>query len=238
MSSNNSIAFIWDFDGVIVFTPHYEAWSITCRDYGIEGFTREFYDAYVSGRPRLEGGRIILEKLGAFGKVSPDKREALLREFTEYKNKVFHRLVKEGRYEVNWDVVLFILRAKSMGILQVLASASRNAKWIVENTVLEPGIRLSSLFDVNVSGIGLSKDEVFSRALKAISRISGVVVKDCIVVFEDSLSGIIAAKKLGLKTVGYRLVKYSSGKIHPDIVLDSLREVNPISLVKSLGCKI
>jgi len=56
-------AFVWDFDVVIAQTPHKEAWGLACEKWGVKGFTDEFYALYVSGKPRLESSRNILEKL-------------------------------------------------------------------------------------------------------------------------------------------------------------------------------
>ncbi len=228
--TNTSTAFIWDFDGVVVFTPHYEAWSIACQDYGIKGFTREFYDKYVSGRPRVEGGLMIF-KLLAPGML----KDKVLDDFLEYKNKVFHRLVREGKYKVNYDVVSFIQKARSKGILQVLASASRNAMWIAENTFID-NARLIDLFDLNVSAIGLSKEKIFAKALEKIREALGRIDNNCIVVFEDAIAGIIAAKNLGLKTVGYNLANYTSNN-NPDLVVKSLKDMDPLTLLSLLGCK-
>jgi len=226
--------FIWDFDGIIVFTPHELAWKIASEAYGIRGFTSEFYRKYVSGRPRIEGGKIILEKLGYFNekKLSDKDREEEIKKFTNFKNRVFRELVEKGFFKVNWAAIGFIIKAKEHGIFQVLASASRNVHIIADRIVVKGYGKLTELFDVDVSGSGRTKDEVFKRAVDVVRR-KRIKIR-CIVVFEDSPSGIIAAKKLGLKTVGYRdqaLRKYGA-----DYVIYDFSKTTPLHILKELGC--
>ncbi|OYT59141.1 MAG: hypothetical protein B6U75_04425 [Desulfurococcales archaeon ex4484_217_1] len=226
--------FIWDFDGIIVFTPHELAWKIASEAYGIRGFTSEFYRKYVSGRPRIEGGKIILEKLGYFNekKLSDREREEEIKKFTNFKNRVFRELVEKGFFKVNWAAISFIIKAKEHGIFQVLASASRNVHIIADRVVVKGYGKLTELFDVDVSGSGRTKDEVFKRAVDVVRRKRMKI--QCIVVFEDSPSGIIAAKKLGLKTVGYRdqaLRKYGA-----DYVIYDFSKTTPLHILKELGC--
>ncbi|RLE90408.1 MAG: HAD family phosphatase [Thermoprotei archaeon] len=226
--------FIWDFDGIIVFTPHELAWKIASEAYGIRGFTSEFYRKYVSGRPRIEGGKIILEKLGYFNgkKLSDKEREEEIKKFTNFKNRVFRELVEKGFFKVNWAAISFIIKAKEHDIFQVLASASRNVRIIADRVVVKGYGKLTELFDADVSGSGRTKDEVFRRAVDVVRRKRMKI--QCIVVFEDSPSGIIAAKKLGFKTVGYRdqaLRKYGA-----DYVIYDFSKTTPLHILKELGC--
>jgi len=226
--------FIWDFDGIIVFTPHELAWKIASEAYGIKGFTSDFYKKYVSGRPRIEGGKNILEKLGYFNgkKLSVKEREEEIKKFTDFKNKVFRELVKKGVFEVNWEAISFIIKAKEHGIFQILASASRNVRIIADRVVVKGYGRLAELFDADVSGSGSTKDEVFEKAVD-VARKKCMKIQ-CIIVFEDSPPGIIAAKKLGLKTVGYRdqtLRKYGA-----DYVIHDFSKTTPLHVLKELGC--
>lgn len=233
------VVFVWDFDGVVVFTPHYEAWKQACEKYGINGFTREFYDEHVSGRPRVEGGLAILELLGGYSReyLLGDKGRRVLQEFLEYKNNVFRRLVEEKVFQVNMDAVKYIEEARRMGVLQVLASASRNAKLIAEHARLPDGRLLVELFDVNVSGSATTKIAVFENALREIeSRVKGVK-RECIIVYEDSPSGIKAARKLGFKTIGYRLPPHVDPvKLGVNLVVDNFSNLHPLDAIRAVGC--
>ena len=58
-------AAIFDVDGVLVNSPHERAWREALKGFADPaGFTTAFYQANVAGRPRLEGARAVLERLG------------------------------------------------------------------------------------------------------------------------------------------------------------------------------
>ncbi len=242
MSKLLPVVFVWDFDGVVVFTPHYEAWRLACEKYGLKGFTQEFYDKYVSGRPRLEGALAILEKLGGYDRkylLEGDGRR-ILEEFMEYKNNVFRELVQENMFEVNVDAVKYIVEAKRLGIVQVLASASRNTELIARRARLPGENRLLvELFDVNVSGKASSKLEVFKLALAEARRVFDLGTLDCIIVYEDALSGIRAAKKLGFKAVGYNLPPHLDPReAGVDLVVEEFSNHSPLEIITALGCRV
>ena len=239
MSKLLPVVFVWDFDGVVVFTPHYEAWRLACEHYGFHGFTREFYDQYVSGRPRIEGAMAILERLGGYSRSSllEGYGRRILQEFMEYKNTVFRKLVEEKHFTVNMDAVEYILKAKNQGIIQVLASASKNAELIAKHAYLPSGKPLVELFDLNVSGKASSKKEVFMLAQREASRL--ILNPKCFIVYEDAPSGIIAGRELGFKTVGYRLPQHVDPDIiGVDLVLEKLSVHDPLEITLSLGCRI
>ncbi len=242
MSKLLPVVFIWDFDGVIVFTPHYEAWRLACEKYGLKGFNKEFYDKYVSGRPRVEGALAILEKLGGYDKeyLLEDNGRRILEEFMEYKNNVFRELIRRNMFEVNMDAVKYIVEAKRLGIVQVLASASRNAELIARHARLPGENRLLvELFDVNVSGKASSKLEVFKLALIEAKKVFDIEKFNCIIVYEDALSGIQAAKQLGFKTIGYNLPPHLDPReAGVDLVVEEFSNCSPLEIISALGCWI
>jgi len=223
-------AFVWDFDGVIALTPHEDAWRIACEHWGIRGFSSRFYSRYVSGRPRLEGARNILEML------SPDllseRGEGVVEEFAEYKTRIYRRLVEEGKYHVNWSVIGFILEARAGGIMQVLASASRNVLVLAER-VRVGGLRLEELFDADVSGKGSSKLEVFRRAVEEVRSCTSADT-GCIVFFDDAEAGVRAAKEVGGKAVGCFDEELTS--FGADLVVKDFSQWSPGELLEALGC--
>ncbi len=225
-------AFVWDFDGVIARTPHEEAWRLACEKWGVKGFTGEFYALYVSGKPRLEGARNILERLAP--SLLRERGEAAVEEFAEDKTRIYLGLVESGRYSVNWSVVKFIEASKQLGVLQVLASASRNVLLIATREYIG-GRRLLDLFDADVSGTGRSKVEVFARAVGEALRLSGGSL-GCAVFFDDAPAGVRAAKELGGKAVGCfdrRLSEYGA-----DVVVEDFSSVAPGDLLLELGCGV
>ncbi|RLG68240.1 HAD family phosphatase, partial [archaeon] len=83
---------ILDVDGVIVDSPHERAWGETLRElmegewkniaerigYTPEMYTTQVYDVYVSGKPRREGARALLEYFQV-----PNIREEMVDRFCE-----------------------------------------------------------------------------------------------------------------------------------------------------------
>jgi beta-phosphoglucomutase-like phosphatase (HAD superfamily) len=56
---------ILDVDGVLVASPHEQAWREALAGYADPArFTTEFYQTHVAGKPLLDGGRATLEGLG------------------------------------------------------------------------------------------------------------------------------------------------------------------------------
>ncbi|MGC9020353.1 MAG: HAD family hydrolase [Candidatus Methanodesulfokora sp.] len=221
-------AFVWDFDGVIAQTPHEDAWREACKLYGIRGFTHEFYQEFVSGRPRLEGGRNILKLLWLPG-MKEGEMELEVRKFTDLKNEIYLEMVRKGSYAIREDVVRFIVESKRVGIIQILASASKNVLFIAEREHISSGIKLRDLFDLDLSGSGGSKEEIFRNALKAVE--SG---NCCVVFFDDSPSGIQAAKSLGGLAVGCfneKLRDYGA-----DAVVTDFSRLSPVDLLRRVGC--
>jgi len=196
------IALIWDFDGVLVFTPHEEAWRRAARKYGAD-IDHDFYVNYVSGKPRYEGAHNILELTGIYEKCGADteeKKKKLLHEFAEFKNKIVNDMFDRGEYEVNWNAVEFLMETKKAGIKNALASASKNATKLAKKVKVGE-ITLADLFDVNVSGKAPSKKEVFKLAIDELKG-NFPDVKFFFVV-EDAPAGVRAGRELGIFTLGY-----------------------------------
>lgn len=228
--------FVWDFDGVIANTPHEEAWREACKLYGIDGFDHEFYMKYVSGLPRVKGGMNILEKLNYFSRVgiiNENDKEIVVRKFTDLKTEIYLRLIDAGHYSLNRGVIEFILKSRSIGIFQVLASASKNVLRIALREKISPYLRLVDIFDANVSGGGSTKEEVFRRAMSvSYAKFSDV---KCIVFFEDSPQGVQAAKSLGGIVVGCfneELKKYGA-----DFIVNNFALLMPQDLLRVIGCE-
>lgn len=220
------IAVLWDFDGVIVFTPHEEAWRLAAARYGIADFTSEFYFKFVAGRPRLEGAREVLERFGLLAGLDEESRAELIRKFAEEKNAIFNELVSRGRYAVNYDALDFIERSRAMRsaeFVHILASASRNVMRL-SKLISVRGRTLSDFFDVDVSGASTSKKEIFAIGVEKAGE------RDCIIAIDDAPSGILAARELGVIPVGFRekgLLDYGAR-----LVIDDFKGSDPEVLVE------
>jgi len=224
------LGFVWDFDGVIVETPHEKAWRIACERLGITGFTSNFYHEYVSGKPRLEGAWNILSKLA---NRSPSQTE--VETLASLKTNIYLELIEKGEYQLRTDVIRFIQRARLEGIIQVLASASRNVHRLIEVERKKSGLELAVLFDIDVSGSGATKKEVFKNAIEKLKKIFHENI-ECILFFDDAPSGILAAKSLNQKAIGCfhrELLNYGA-----DAVIEDFSNIPLQEFLNKVGCKI
>ncbi|PWV37781.1 MAG: hypothetical protein DJ555_00470 [Desulfurococcaceae archaeon] len=219
------IAMLWDFDGVVVLTPHEEAWRLAAAKYGIDNFTSEFYYKFVAGRPRFEGARAILEHFGLLDKLDDISRDRLIESFAEEKNRIFNELISRGLFSVNHEALEFIARTRILTtakFVHVLASASKNAARLSRSIKVE-GRMLYEFFDIDVSGSSTSKKGVFAAG-------RGVVGSaDCFIAIDDAPSGIEAARELGLIPIGFQnkdLVGYGAR-----LVIERFRDLDPGVLI-------
>ncbi len=227
-------AIIWDFDGVLVLTPHEKAWKLACQKLGIKGFTSSFYADHVSGKPRMEGALEILERLGGYHRdfiLKTRKGRSLLEKLAYEKNSIYNRLISEGEYRPNEDALLFLLKARSYGIVQVLASASKNTVKLMDRISFK-GEKLSGMFDYNFSGFYESKDDIIGYAVSHLEDMG--IRRKCIILIEDSYTGIKAGNREGIKTICYRC--RGSEEIDAYGRVDRLSNVDPQGLFDLLGC--
>lgn len=216
---------LWDFDGVIVFTPHEEAWRLVSLKWGIIDFTSEFYHKFVSGRPRYEGARAILEHFGLIKEKNSEDSLRIIREFAEEKNRVFNELVSRGFYSLNNQALEFIKSTRNYKhalFIHVLASASKNVSWLASSIIYE-GKPLREYFDYDVSGSANTKREVFEKGKEVVKK------ADCYIVIDDAPSGIDAALAINAIPIGFRNTDLlEKGAV---MVIKSFREVVPEVLV-------
>jgi HAD superfamily hydrolase (TIGR01509 family) len=190
------LAAIFDVDGVLVDSPHEHAWREALPGFGEPaGFTTVFYQAYVAGKPRLEGARAALERLGgseAAGRAA---------EYAAVKQALIDRLIEEGSFEPFSDAVRFAAALHGAGLKLALASSSRNAAAMLHQVNLPDGRGLLTLFDADVSGREVPRGKpdpaLFLLAAEALS----VAPARCLVV-EDAPAGVHAARSAGMAALG------------------------------------
>jgi len=193
------IIVLWDIDGVVLDTPHEEAWRTIALRWGAKEFTEEFYLKYVAGKPREEGAYNIMERLGLFKLHKcdvPEKRKQLLKNFCDEKDETFKQLILKGTYKVYEDALNAIIKLKENGLKNIAISASRNVLNILRRTPirLKHYKTLYDIFDDHICGIG-DKDKIFEEALRRYRGLFYIVV-------EDSPHGIAKAKEFNFMTIG------------------------------------
>src|SRR5262249_11283225 len=102
---------IFDVDGVLVASPHERAWREALAGFADPArFTTEFYQAYVAGKPRMDGARSTLERLGV-----PDA-VARVTEYATRKQALIDQLIAEGSFEAFPDAVRLAVALRAAGL--------------------------------------------------------------------------------------------------------------------------
>jgi beta-phosphoglucomutase len=240
------VGFIWDIDGVIIDSPHEESWRQTVmrEPWNADGLTSDFYFTHVASRPRHEGAQNILEFLGIYeslGATSEEEKMPLMRRYAEEKDALIKDLIQRGEFKLFTDAVGLLLRAKSAGIPQAAASASKNASTMLKKVtrsrvlkelgndfgVMSDQDTLYTVFDFDACGVDLSgKEEILSYAAEGLTNVYRANI-DTFFVFEDAASGMRAAQALGFRAVGvYRIGdRKALEEAGASLVTDDLREV-------------
>lgn len=221
-------AIIFDVDGVIVASPHEQAWRELLA--GITDparLTTAVYQTYVAGKPRMDGARAALASLGI---VDPG---GLAERYAEAKQQRIEALIAAGQFAAFPDALRFIAAVKRPGWRLALASSSKNAASMLRQIAMPSGQNLLALFDADLSGIDLQHGkpdpEIFLRAAKAI----GISPLNCLVV-EDASAGVAAGVAGGMATLGVARLD-DAALLHAagaDLVVTSLDDVDTDALAE------
>jgi beta-phosphoglucomutase-like phosphatase (HAD superfamily) len=248
---------IFDVDGVLVDSPHEQAWREALRSlmegewsslrshtrWTPEAFTRAVYQGEVSGKPRMDGAR---DALAWFG-VPDDEEESRVGEYAARKQAMLERLITAGDFRPYLDGLRFAVDLRRAGFSLAAASSSKNARSLldavdlhacaqaagIEPSAVPPGLSLGDLFDVDVSGRdfehGKPHPEMFLTAADELGVPPGSAV-----VVEDAAAGVQAAKAGGMPAIGVaraddRELLAAAGA---DLVVDTLDDVDRVALAE------
>ncbi len=214
---------IFDVDGVLVDSPHEQAWREGLRQlmenewsdirgqtsYAPEKFTPEVYQRVMSGKPRYAGAWAVLEYFGV-----PDAEERAL-EYGDRKQEMIVELIEAKEFEEYPDALRFVLKVKEAGILIAAASSSKNAgaflrlvrldefaeKEGLSYDFLRPGYTLLDILDADVSGRDFEQGKPHPEIFLTAAEELGVPPEECFVV-EDAANGVQAAKAGEMAALG------------------------------------
>ena len=248
-------AFIFDVDGVLVDSPHEQAWGDTLRElmqsewqelvkvtgYSPEQYTSEVYQRVVAGKPRTEGAAALLAHFHI-----PDPDQTRVRLLCDRKQDMIVRLIDEGAFRAYDDALRLLLRAKSAGMGLAAASSSKNADKLMSKVDLgahctrfgpgcayvAPGSTLLDVFDVNVCGREFKHGKPHPEIFLTAARMLNTPPESCVVV-EDAPSGVEAAKAGRMMCIGIARCNDEQflRNANADLVVTTLDEVDPANLM-------
>jgi beta-phosphoglucomutase-like phosphatase (HAD superfamily) len=246
---------IFDVDGVLVDSPHEEAWREGLRQlmenewsdireqtsYSPEKFTPEVYQTEMSGKPRYEGAQSALEYFGV-----PDV-EKRAREYGDRKQEMIVDLIDRGEFYAYPDALRFVLEVKDAGLRIVAASSSKNANAFLERVrmddfVKEEGLNydfvgsdttLVDLLDANVSGRDFEQGKPHPMIFTTAAEELGFSPEECFVI-EDAVNGVEAAKAGNMAALGLARADDEDllADAGADLVVSSLDDVDLDALDK------
>ena len=208
-------AVIWDMDGVIVDSGdiHFEAWQITLSSHQVP-FSRETFDATFG-----MNNRDILKTL------LTDRFTTTLFQTISVEKEILYRKLILGRIELLTGVYTLLEQLHFANIQQAVGSSApmENIDAILDSLHLRP------FFKTTISAYNIPGKPNPAVFLKAAEELN-VSPNNCIVI-EDSISGVEAAKRAGMKCVAV-LTSHPAEKLqNADLVVNDLGSVSPENLV-------
>lgn len=207
-------ACLFDMDGVVTQTAvvHAAAWKEMFDDFlrqHAEQAGTEFvpfdshaeYDAYVDGKPRLDGTRSFLESRSIhLPEGTPDDPPGTptLYGLSNRKNELVLAKIAAGGVQVYEGSIAYIRAVKEHGISTAIVSASANTVQVLESA------GIADLFDARVDGViakqrGLRGKPAPDTFLSAAQELKAT--PDQAAVFEDAQAGVAAGRAGGFALV-------------------------------------
>ena len=215
----NIACFIFDLDGVLVDTAkyHYQAWRKLAQELGFELSPET--NELLKGVSRMKSLEIILETGGL--QATAEEKEVMATKKNAWYLEFITRMQPS---EVLPNVKSFVRKSRAKNLKTAIGSASKNTPTILERTDLTA--LFNAVVDGNVTAVAKPDPEVFLKAAEAV----GVPPSAC-VVFEDSASGVEAARRAGMYVVG---IGSPQALKDADLVISGFSGITPTMIVKQL----
>jgi beta-phosphoglucomutase len=233
MRSGPLTAAIFDVDGVLLQSPHEQAWRDALVGLADPArFTTGMYQASVAGKPRLDGALAALEALG----ISDAGQHVAV--YAQRKQARLEELIKGGHVKAFPDALRFVEAIRRLGWPMAVASSSKNANAMLQLIRLADGSTLHDAFSVNVCGRdlrhGKPDPEIFQLAAEELH----VAPAHCFVA-EDAPAGIQAARAGGMAALGVARLHDEAGlhAAHADVVVATLEDVEMSALTGGCLCR-
>ena len=224
------LAVVLDVDGVIVDSPHEQAWRAALSGFADPALlTPALYLAAAAGRPRMDGALALLDRLGV-----PDAA-ARAAAYAMAKQARIVELIAAGRVAAFPAAVRLITAARASGLKLAAASSSLNANAMLARVQVAGGGSLLDAFDVNLSGHAVPHGKPAPDLFLAAAAALGLAPAACLVI-EDAPAGIAAARAAGMAALGISRAGppddlYAAGA---DLVVATLDAVDVAALAAAL----
>lgn len=213
---------IFDLDGVIVDTAkyHFAAWKLIGKEMGID--IDEEFNEKLKGVSRRDSLEIILD----YGKVSLSETEK--EELLVFKNDEYLKLIKTlTRADLLDGVYNLLVEAKAAQISMIIASASENARFILERVGVVD--MFDGIIDPRTLKNGKPNPEIFIKA----QELAGVN-DDEVISLEDSQAGIQAIKAANQYAVG---IGNADVLLEADVVYSSLANIGLKKIIEDFNSR-
>ncbi len=211
-------AFIFDMDGVIVDSnpTHKIALKQFCEKHG-------YHLSETDLREKIYGRTNRDWLLNLFGKLDDET----IRRYADEKEALFRELYTT--IEPLAGLVEFLKKMDGVGIRRAIATSAprANVDFTLEKTAT--GQYFDVILDDSFVTEGKPNPQIYLKSAQAL----GFDPARCIV-FEDSLSGVLAGKRAGCKVVGLTTTHTTEELSETDLTIPDFKDVTPESLISKL----
>lgn len=178
-------AILWDLDGTLADTEalHYRSWRAALARHAIDYTYEQFLQGF--GRPN---GAILPGLLGP--RATPDLVEAVSVE----KEADFRRILRQDGVQMLAGVASWLEAFRRRGLRQAIASSGAMINIVATLEALDVGDH----FDSVISGARLPQGKPDPAIFRLAAASLGVAPEHCLVI-EDSLAGVEAARRAGMR---------------------------------------